>query len=182
MECERSMPPQPWKPTPPIRNRKVCRFYGWNETHLGCSRGGVVLSRWGGSSDLLHSTKRESWIWNGIDTDTFWPSDVVGIGSDVEVEIWYLRHLAWLPKQVACVCTTWVNITRIQDLWYDKYTNCRLVHKTSSHLNRCPEDSRPKLFRQSMELLENWLHQDNQTEPKLAFWIPKYLLFRAATI
>jgi hypothetical protein len=28
-----------------------------------------------------------------------------------------------------------------------------------------------------VELLEQWLHQGNRTDPELAYWLPKYLLF-----
>ena len=34
------------------------------------------------------------------------------------------------------------------------------------------------LFHESMDLLDKWLSEDNRTHPELAFWIPKYLLFR----
>ena len=34
------------------------------------------------------------------------------------------------------------------------------------------------LFEESVQTLEKWLHQDNRTDPELAYYLPKFLLFR----
>jgi len=88
------------------------------------------------------------------------------------------RYGLWLSKQVSGWCATRKNIARIQDLLDDKCPNCQQVAETSEHLNCCPDEGRTQLFKESVGLLEKWLLEDNRTNPELAFWIPKYLLFR----
>ena len=59
----------------------------------------------------------------------------------------------------------------------DKCPNCGLVEK-AAHLNICPSEARTKLLEEGMELLEQWLSQDACTDAEIAYWIPKYILFR----
>ena len=84
----------------------------------------------------------------------------------------------WLSKQISGVCATRVNMGRLQDLLDDKCPSCRSCRETSLHLNKCPDEERTNLFNESVGLLERWMHQDDRTDPELAYWVPKYLLLR----
>ena len=59
----------------------------------------------------------------------------------------------------------------------DKCPNCGLVEK-AEHLNVCPSEPHTKLLEEIVELLEQWLGQDARTDAEIAYWIPKYILFR----
>ncbi len=83
----------------------------------------------------------------------------------------------WLSKQSIGICATWKNMSRIQDLLDDKCPNCLQPQETSQHLNRCPDQGRTLLFKDSISNLVIWMHDHNRTDPELAFWIKKYLLF-----
>jgi hypothetical protein len=87
------------------------------------------------------------------------------------------RYSLWLSKQASGWCATRQRMSRIQDILDDKCPNCQRAVETSEHLNVCPDEGRTCLFRDSVELLEQWLHQGNRTDPELAYWLPKYLLF-----
>ena len=88
------------------------------------------------------------------------------------------RYSLWLSKQASGWCATRQQMGRMQDLLDDKCPTCQRVVETSQHLNISPDEGRTQLFRESVELSEKWLHQGNRTDPELAYWIPKYLLFR----
>jgi hypothetical protein len=68
-------------------------------------------------------------------------------------------------------------MSRIQDLLDDKCPNCLQPQETSQHLNRCPDQGRTLLFKNSISNLVTWMQDHNRTDPELAFWIEKYLLF-----
>ena len=84
----------------------------------------------------------------------------------------------WLSKQASGWCATRKNMARIQDLLDDKCPNCQRYQETSAHLNRCPDSGRTLLFKEGVEKLVSWMHQDGRTDPALAYWIEKYLLLR----
>jgi hypothetical protein len=65
----------------------------------------------------------------------------------------------------------------IQDLLDDKCPNCLQPQETSQHLNRCPDQGCTLLFKESISNLVTWMHDHNRTDPELAFWIKKFLLF-----
>jgi hypothetical protein len=83
----------------------------------------------------------------------------------------------WLSKQSIGICVTQKNMSRIQDLLDDKCPNCLQPQETSQHLNRCPDQGCTLLFKDSISNLVIWMHNHNQADPELAFWIEKYLLF-----
>ncbi len=83
----------------------------------------------------------------------------------------------WLSKQSIGICATRKNISPIQDLLDDKCPNCLQPQETSQHLNRCPDQGRTLLLKDSISNLVTWMHNHNRTDPELAFWIKKYLLF-----
>jgi hypothetical protein len=42
----------------------------------------------------------------------------------------------------------------------------------------CPDDDRTQLLIENVDELSKWLDKDGQTDPELAYWIPKYILMR----
>jgi hypothetical protein len=83
----------------------------------------------------------------------------------------------WLSKQCIGICATRGNLARIQDILDDRCPNCSQGCETSMHLNRCPDHGRTMLFKEGVAKLSMWMHQNNCTDPELAYWIKKYLLF-----
>ncbi len=41
---------------------------------------------------------------------------------------------------------------------------------------RCSDKDRTRLLIDTVEELEKWMETDGKTDPKLIYWIPKYLL------
>jgi hypothetical protein len=68
-------------------------------------------------------------------------------------------------------------MARIQDILDSKCPNCKQEQEKSHHLNRCPDQGRTLLFRESVAGLVNWMHEHNPTDAELAYWIEKYLIF-----
>jgi hypothetical protein len=88
------------------------------------------------------------------------------------------RHVSGLAVQ-----TIYWNFRNLEkhvtdsDLLDDKCPNCLQPQETSQHLNRCPDQGCTLLFKDSISNLVAWMHNHNRTDPELAFWIKKYLLF-----
>jgi hypothetical protein len=83
----------------------------------------------------------------------------------------------WLSKQCIGICTTWTNMSQIQDLLNNKCPNCLQPQETSQHLNRCPDKGRTLLFKDGISNLVSWMYDQDHTDPELAFWIENYLHF-----
>ena len=83
----------------------------------------------------------------------------------------------WLSKQCIGVCATQRNLARIQVILDDRCPNCGIGPEKSTHLNRCPDHGRTKLFKEGVANLAIWMRQSDRTDPELAHWIKKYLLF-----
>ncbi len=83
----------------------------------------------------------------------------------------------WHVKQCIGICTTQSWIACIQDILDSKCPNCQQVRERSQHLNCCPDHGRTLLFWESVNHLVNWMHEHDQMDAKLAYWIEKYLLF-----
>jgi hypothetical protein len=64
-----------------------------------------------------------------------------------------------------CATRSKSNLAMIQDL-------------PGEHLSRCPDPGRTPLFRESVIMLSRWLQEQNCTDPEVASWIEKYLLFQ----
>jgi hypothetical protein len=84
----------------------------------------------------------------------------------------------WLSKQCIGICATRRNLARIQDILDDRCPNCGQGPERSTHLNRCPDHGRTMLFNESVTKLGTWMRQNERTDPELAYWVEKYLLFR----
>ena len=83
----------------------------------------------------------------------------------------------WLSEQCIRICATRRNLAHIQDILDDKCPNCGQAQETSTHLNRCPNNSPTCLFNESVTHLSTWMHQLGCTDLELAYWTKKYLLF-----
>jgi hypothetical protein len=83
----------------------------------------------------------------------------------------------WQAKQCIGVCATRSKIAQIQDILDNRCPNCRQDQEKSTHLNRCPDQGRAKLFKESVIDLVTWMVGHNHTDAKLAYWIVKYLIF-----
>jgi hypothetical protein len=83
----------------------------------------------------------------------------------------------WHAKQSIGVCATRSRLARIQDILDSKCPNCKQEQEKSHHLNRCPDQGRTLLFKESVASLVNWMHGNNRTDAELAYWLEKYLIF-----
>jgi hypothetical protein len=83
----------------------------------------------------------------------------------------------WHAKQYIGICATQSQMACIQDILDSKCPNCQQVWETSQHLSRCLDHGRTLLFQESIKHLVNWMHEYDRTDPELAYWIEKYLLF-----
>ncbi len=87
----------------------------------------------------------------------------------------------WLAKQSIRVFATGKNLARIQDILDDPSPNCGSPREDNKHLNRFPDKGRQQKFQEDVKDLQKWLSWNNQTDPKLAFLIPYYLLLQGQT-
>jgi hypothetical protein len=53
----------------------------------------------------------------------------------------------------------------------EKCPNCGL-REIAEHLMLCPNQDRTRLLKEQTISLEEWLRQDDKTEPELPYWIP----------
>ena len=85
----------------------------------------------------------------------------------------------WRSKQHCGFCGTRVQVGRyLGDLTPDeRCPNCG-QRETAAHLMLCPDDSRTKLLGENVDDLTSWMSQDNQTDPEILYWVPKYILMR----
>ncbi len=42
----------------------------------------------------------------------------------------------------------------------------------------CPDDSQTKLLDETVGDLVSWMSRNDQTDPEILYWIPKYILMR----
>ena len=85
----------------------------------------------------------------------------------------------WRSKQHSGFCGTRVQVGRYSgDLFRDeRCPNCGR-RETAAHLMLCPEDGRTKLLGETVGDLISWMSRDDQTDPEILYWIPKYILMR----
>ena len=83
----------------------------------------------------------------------------------------------WLSKQSSGFCATRKYMACLQDHISNKCPNCGRV-EDANHLCRCPGEDRTRLLQDGVDSLRQWMLQDGRTEPDLAFYIPKYIMFR----
>ena len=85
----------------------------------------------------------------------------------------------WRSKQHSGFCGTRVQVGRYSgDSSPDeRCPNCGR-RETAGHLMLCPDESRTKLLGETVEDLITWMSRDDQTDPEILYWIPKYILTR----
>ena len=54
--------------------------------------------------------------------------------------------------------------------------NCGQIEKVE-HLCVCPCENRPRLLNENAEELGAWLFADGRTEPQIAYWVPKFIMY-----
>ncbi len=82
----------------------------------------------------------------------------------------------WLAKQTNGSCATRRNMSRILGTADDRCPNCLMSPEKSSHLNKCRDPGRTKLFETDVEDLRIWMAEN--TDWELRYWITQYLLLR----
>ena len=102
---------------------------------------------------------------------------------------WYGLHLTlggktegfkkWLSKQNSGFCGTRVMVGHYSGDQDADVTcpNCG-CREEANHLCVCTNVDRTRLWKENVEELQVWLNKHGNTEPQLAYWVPKYLLAR----
>ena len=85
----------------------------------------------------------------------------------------------WRSKQTLGFCGTPVQVGRYSGKRHpdERCPNCG-QREIAEHLMLCPDTDRPRLLKEQVEDLQEWLEKDNKTDPELAYWIIKYILMR----
>jgi hypothetical protein len=85
----------------------------------------------------------------------------------------------WRSKQHTGFCGTRVQVGRYSDHECPdkKCPTCR-HRETAEHIFTCPNEDRTRLLVEMTEDHSMWLNQEHLTDPKLAYWIPKYIMMR----
>jgi len=85
----------------------------------------------------------------------------------------------WRSKQNSGFCGTRVQVGRYSGEHQpdEKCPNCG-QRETAEHLMLCPDVNRTRLLKEQVTNLQEWMEKDDNTDPELAYWIPKYLLMR----
>jgi hypothetical protein len=85
----------------------------------------------------------------------------------------------WWSKQHSGFCGTRVQVgCYLGDLLPDeRCPNCSR-QETAAHLMLCPDNNRTRLLVENVDELSKWMSQENQTDPEILYWIPKFILMR----
>jgi hypothetical protein len=59
----------------------------------------------------------------------------------------------------------------------ERCPNCG-QREMAAHLMLCPDEDRTRLLIHNVDELSKWMEADRRTDPKLAYWIPKYILMQ----
>lgn len=97
----------------------------------------------------------------------------------------------WLSKKHTNFCTSHVQVARyagetVEDedgnplptITDTSCPTCGVRNKRAAHLCVCPDEDRTRLFQEEVKKLEERMHQWDNTDEELVYWIPKYLLLR----
>ena len=85
----------------------------------------------------------------------------------------------WRSKQHSGFCGTRVQVGRYsgQVSPDERCPNCGR-RETAAHLMICPDDDRTRLLGECVTDLIEWMSREDQTNPEVLYWIPKYILMR----
>ena len=89
-------------------------------------------------------------------------------------------YKVWLSKQHSNFCGTRLQVARYANIpnTDTRCPNCLALDERASHLCICPDEGRTRLFIEDVNKLEEWLTTNNNTNAELAYWLPKYILYR----
>ncbi len=113
----------------------------------------------------------------GLGWSREWFNQVAWTDLDRALQLKPDIYQLWLSKQCIGICTTRRNLARIQDILDGRCPNCGRGPERLTHLNHCPDHGCTMLFKESVAKLGMWMCQNDRTDPELAYWIEKYLLF-----
>ena len=88
-------------------------------------------------------------------------------------------YKVWRSKQHSGFCGTRVQVGRYsgQVSPDERCPNCGR-RETAAHLMICPDDDRTRLLGECVTDLIEWMSREDQTDPEILYWIPKYILMR----
>ena len=86
-----------------------------------------------------------------------------------------LAFRIWLAKQHSGFCATGVMMKRCKMSEDDRCPSCWRRKERADHLCKCPSEARSALLEESVRELEQWMEKDNNTDPELRYWVPKYI-------
>ena len=86
-----------------------------------------------------------------------------------------LAFRIWLAKQHSGFCATGVMMKRCKMSEDDRCPSCWRRKERADHLCKCPSEARSALLDESVRDLEQWMEKDNNTDPELRYWVPKYI-------
>ena len=88
-------------------------------------------------------------------------------------------YKVWRSKQHSGFCGTRVQVGRYsgQVSPDERCPNCGR-RETAAHLMICPDDDHTRLLGECVTDLIEWMSREDQTDPEILYWIPKYILMR----
>ena len=86
-----------------------------------------------------------------------------------------LAFRLWLAKQHSGFCATSLMMKRCNMSDDDRCPSCWRRKERAEHLCKCPSAARTALLEESIKDMERWMEKDNNTDPELRYWIPKYI-------
>ena len=86
-----------------------------------------------------------------------------------------LAFRLWLAKQHSGFCATGIMMKQCKMSEDDRCPSCWRRKERAKHLYKCLSAARLALLEESVRDLEQWMEKDNNTEPELRYWIPKYI-------
>ena len=86
-----------------------------------------------------------------------------------------LAFRLWLAKQHSNFCATGLMMKQCNMSDDDRCPSCWRHKERAEHLCKCPSEARSALLEESVRDLEQWMEKDNNTDPELRYWIPKYI-------
>ena len=86
----------------------------------------------------------------------------------------------WLSKQHSNFCATGRQMVRSNMSDDDRCPSCWKRKERADHLCKCPSKSRTDLFLENVSDLEQWLTNNDNTDPELSYWLLKYIRGRGS--
>ena len=86
-----------------------------------------------------------------------------------------LAFRIWLAKQHSGFCATGMMMKRCNQSDDDRCPSCWKRRERAEHLCICPSAARSALLEESVRDLEQWMEKNDNTDPELRYWIPKYI-------